>query len=431
MQSSRISVVVVLITAMLATAAGAQTKRLDYKSVEALKDAKFYLAQVEGNLKLFDERSAGWKVGDPNVPLREVEGMLSTRPQIDGYVQNIENRFKVLTVDHPEVNKEREHFAAVKAQLDKTFGHLNALKSGLAGVVKQGEGEEYKADAKRLEEINAMFRNAGILWTNRPEAVGIASQMVHVKAERQRIAEKYADLLKQSTPPAEEMKKSLARVDSVFGAFEEKAKEATAALPSEIDGHVSEAIKGAQEAVAQKKPAWFSPTSDIASRIRQAQEGAELLKALSPDAATPYLAKVADARKQVATMSEALQGDVLEAARCPDERYDAPDKAELTEAVKAKWAAEGNGAEVLKAGMNSAGWRREDRWEWNGGAWRHVDQSKTQGFIVAKIDDSTAAVYHVNFTKDHLNGDKVSTYFFDDPKAPPTLHQKVLLKNVK
>ena len=412
--------------------AHAQAK-LGYQQVQLLKDAAYYVLQVEGNLKKFDEKSAGWKVGDATVQMRDVEGMLGTRKQIDQYMTNAATRFKQLPADHPEVVKEKAQFDEVAKHIEKTFARLNEIKAGLSGVVAQGSGDEFKADFKRLQEINRLYQDTGLLVREPERDLETIKQLPAVREEPKRFAAKYAALLNQATPEAKDMKSSLAYFDEVMAKFDTRAAEWKANVGPRIEEFLNEATASAAQASAEKRPMWFSPTSDIASSIRQAQALNDLWAAFAPNApdVKASQAKVEDARKAVATAAKTLEADILAANKVPDERFSGPDKEELIAKMKEMWAKDGLKGDVLAAGMNSSGWQRETRWKWSGSAWYLVDYSWTQGFIVRKLDDTTAAVYHVNFSKDHLKEDRISLSLFDDLNEDPSIQRKILTKNIR
>ena len=60
-----------------------------------------------------------------------------------------------------------------------------------------------------------------------------------------------------------------------------------------------------------------------------------------------------------------------------------------------------------------------------------MDISRIQGHVIVKKDAATALIYHINFVKDHLAGDTITAYFFNDLKAEPEVTMKLALKNVK
>lgn len=422
-----------LVAVTLCTTVSAQQKRLDYRQAQALKDAIYYLDQTDGILEQIEERSKDWKVGDSKVPITEVDNLISNSERIGQYMTNAKTRFDTLPA-HPDVDSERERFNTVSKRLEASNKKLADIKAGLIGVVNKG-GAEYKADFDRLKEINQMYADPQIIDSRPDEAIEILKQLPNVKAERARIAEKYADLLNQPTDGARQMKDVLNYFDAVFGRFMQHADQYASESPPAIKNELDFAVQQAQTAVANKSPAYFGPEGGITQRLAMAKTRIDVLTALRPDSpeSKAALADYEATQVKIAETGKSLEANILEANRVPDERYSAADKDELIQIIKAKWAAEGTGGEPLKVGMNSAGWKRDTRWEWSSAdkAWYKVDKSKTQGYVLMKHSDSVAAVWYVNLVKDHLADDRVTAWFFDDPKEQPALIHQVLMKNVK
>jgi hypothetical protein len=434
MRSNRVTFLGILVACFSVAPAVAHAQaKLGYQQAQLLKDAAYYVLQVEGNLEKFDEKSANWKVGDSTVQMQDVEGILGTRKQLDQYMTNAASRFKQLPAAHPDVAAEKAHFDEVARHVEKTFSHLNEIKAGLSGVVAQGSGEDFKADFKRLQEINRLYEDSQLLRREPDRDIETIKQIAAVRAEPKRFAEKYAALLNQSTPEAQNMKRGLANFDQVMTDFDRRAAEWKQQIPAEIDQKLNGVIDDARRAVENKTPAWFKPENGIANSLKQTQGYVDLLAAFDPNGPDAKRAqeKIASTRAEVATIAKTMEADILEANRVPEDRFTGPDKDELVAKMKEKWAKDGLKGDVLAAGMNSSGWQRETRWEWNGNAWRKVDYSRTQGFIVRKLDDTTAAVYHVNFSKDHLQEDRISLGLFDDMKEEPSIERKILIKNIQ
>lgn len=431
-RSLRYALCCLIFSAAFSNPALAQQK-LDYRQTQALKDATYYLDQTDGILQQIEERSKDWKVGDSKVPITDVDNLISNSERITQYMKNAKDRFANLP-NHPSVNAEIDRFNAVLARLNASNKKLADVKAGLMGVVNKGGGEEYKNDFARLQEINQMYANPEMIYNQPEETIEIIKQLPNVKAERARIAEKYADLLNQPTGDAERMKGVLSYFDDVMKRFTQRADQFANESPAAIKQELDFAAQQAETAVANKTPAYFGPEGGITQRLGFAKTRIDVLTALRPDSneAKSALAAYEATKAKVADTGKTLEADMLAANRIPTERYSGSDKDQLIAIIKDKWQAEGNGAEPMQIGMNSAGWKRDTRWEWSSGdkAWYKIDKSKTQGFVVCKHNDEIAAIWYVNLVKDHLAEDRITAYFFNDPKSPPELNYSVLMKNV-
>ncbi len=425
---------VLLTTFALMTSASAQEKRLDYRQEQSLKDATYYLDQSEGILEQLNEKSKGWKVGDSSVQIQDVQNQLHNMDRVKQYITNTDNRLKQLPAENSKVKPEAERFAKVQKTYDTSRTRMEEIEKGLKGVVNKGSGGDYKADFDRLKEINQMFGNPQIFNTRPDSAVEIVKQIAPVKAERQRIATKYADFLKQSTPEANQMNSVLRYFDQQFGAFDAAATKYADEAPGAINAQVDETIKMAQGAAAEKKLGFFGQYGGIKSNLDQTEVRYKVLAAIKPDAPETAAArkKIDDGYAQVKQVRASLDADILNTNQVPDDQYNGPDKQQMIDAVKAKWSQSGVAGDVLKTGINSSQWKRDTYWRFNGtDTFYKEDASHAQGFVVVKTDDKVATIHYINLTKDHQASEKIEASFFDDPKKEADVSNKVLLKNVK
>jgi hypothetical protein len=432
MQKNRL--LYVLLSFLILTSTNAQEKRLDYRQEQSLKDAKYYLDQSEGMIQQLDEKSKGWKVGDATVQIQDVQNVIRNLDRVKQYITNTDNRFKELPAENSKVKPEAERLAKLRKSYEATRKHAEEVEKGLKGVVQKGSGAGYQADFKRLKEITQMFGNPQIFNTYPDGAIEIAKQIKPVKAERKRIAEKYADLLKQSTGEAEQMNSVLNYFDEQFGNFEKAANQYASEAPDEIAQAIDENVKTAKEAAAEKKLGFFGPYGGINSTFKQTEVRYNILAALQPDSPQTAAArkKIDDGYVQVKQVRASLDQELLATNRVPDDQYNGPEKQQMLDAVKAKWSESGVAGDVLKCGINSSDWKRDTYWRFDGtDTFYKTDRSKAQGFVVVKIDNKTATIYYINLTKDHLSNDKIEAFYFDDPKAEADVTRKILLNNVK
>src|SRR5207253_1746357 len=82
-----------------------------------------------------------------------------------------------------------------------------------------------------------------LIQTQPERAIEVVKQIQNVKDERKRIAEKYADLLKQDTGASQQMNSTLKYFDEVFGRFDKAATDYAARAPAEIDRGIGETTK--------------------------------------------------------------------------------------------------------------------------------------------------------------------------------------------
>jgi hypothetical protein len=424
---------VVLLTAVFAPCAIAQ-QRLNYKQEQDLKDAVYYLDQSEGLIEAIDQKSKGWQPGDSKVAITDVQTCLNTVAKVQGNLKNAGDRFARLPAN-PKVDPEKQRLEALTARLAEQDKRLSAITAGLEGVVNQGGTAEWKAAFDRLREINAMYADSQLF--QRPDrAVMVVTMLPAAKEERARIAQKYADLMNQPTPAARDMKGVLAYFDQVLAEHEQRATAYASESGPFIKQCLTKAREMADDAVKNRKPAFFGPEGGIAQQLKWADSRLNVLTALRPQAAeTRELANALKVtREQTAMLGQGLNDAIVDANRVPDDRYRGADRDALVQLVSDTWKADGLGGEPLAVGINSTGWDRDTRWEWSSTSteWYKVDVSRIQGYVVVKRDDQTAVLHYVNIVKNHMKQDRLTAGFLETPAVANTqVQRQIKLSNVK
>jgi hypothetical protein len=409
----------------------AQT-RLDYRQQKELKDATSYLDEVGGYIGGMEKALTGLKPGDPSVPIETVERLKTTRDKAAQRLGYANDRLKKLPAANADVTKQADRAAGFDKTLADLQGRIDAVAGGAEKAVQQGTGAAYQVDFDRLKEINQMFGDPQVL-EQRPEfALEIVKQIPAVKKERARIADKYADLLKQDTPQSRDMKAALAYFDGQFGRFDQAATAYANEAPGKIDENLNEALKMAKQAAEQNKPLFFGPDGGVNQRLRWAESRQAVLAVVDPDAGKSAARKIADARSQAEKLRVSLNEQIVRNNPAPQTAYHSSDADALIAIIKEKWASAGLPNDVLRVGINATTWQRSTRWEWDGvDTWRKVDKSHLQGFVAMKTSDTVANVYYVNLVKDHQADDKVTAHFFNDPKDERGVQYQFLIAKLK
>jgi hypothetical protein len=408
--------------------------RLDYKQEKLLKDAESYLDEAEGISKDLAEQIKNWRVGDSSIQIGTVENYITSKNTAVQRIGYANNRFKELPATNANVKKQVDRVKPLQEAIAASEKKLDEVHQSLKGVVAQGSGAGYKADFARLKEITQMFGNTQVFNTYPDGAITICSQMAPVKAERERMAKKYADLLKQQTGESEQMNSVLRYFDEQFGNFEKAANEYASESPGAIDQAVDENVKTAKEAAAEKKLGFFGPHGGINSSFKQTEVRYNVLASIQPNSPQTAAArkKIDDGVAQVKQIRASLDDQLLATNRPPEDQYNGADKQQMLDAIKAKWSQSGVAGDVLKSGINSSEWKRDAYWRFDGTDTFHkTDLGKSQGYVVVKTDDKIATVYYINLTMDHLANDKIEAFFFVDTNNQPHVTRNFLVTNVK
>jgi len=412
----------------VATAGG-----LDYRQKKDLTDGVDYLDEVDAYIADINKALAGMKPGDASVPIQQIQNVIAARDRALQRLGYAKARFAKLPADNADVAAASARVPALEKTLADVEPRIAEIKGGVMKVIEQGSGAGYKADFDRLREITVMYGNPQILQSQVERAAEVVKQMAATKAERVRIGEKYADLLKQDTPASNEMRGVLRNFDSVFGEFETAEKAYAAEAPAKLGAEIEELIRLGNEGVKENRPGYFGETGGVNSNLKFIEQRYTLMAAALPG--TPELAaarkRIEDARVQVKQMKAQLNDAIVKNNQPPNESYNGADKAELIKLITAKWAEGGNAKKVLKVGINSDNWQRQTYWQWQTDAWYKVDKSRIQGHVLVQGNDKEAHGYYINLVKDHLANDSIKLHFFNEPNEEVDATYRVLLSKVQ
>ncbi len=135
--------------------------------------------------------------------------------------------------------------------------------------------------------------------------------------------------------------------------------------------------------------------------------------------------------KQVAELQKSLSVKILEQNELPPDAYQQSDRQMLLKLIEEKWKQSGNNSPILKVGIVGANWTRNLSWEFQNSSLYKVDQSRLQGYVIVAHDAKLAVRHSINVRKDHVDNEKISLSFLNDPKAQPELTDQILRTKIK
>lgn len=394
-------------------AAPEKTPRLDYRQEEALKRAQYNLREAQG---------LGGKVGEivkridgeGEKPVHsEVKHALETLARAEqkhGYAMK---ELPALPADNPQV---AETVEAARSCGDLLGAYRSRLEGESAKLQKVSGMENYP----RYEDDMDLMRDFSRRYSNWQQIVQQPEELAKVIAEDgdcvkeiQRIAKTYQPLIDQKTKEGAALEKlglyCLEKRKGFTARLDAYRKE----LPGLFDGHVAEAEKISEEAVAEKKPLFFGPNGGIEQTLGFAEQKLIVLRAFGDDVAKPCEQKLTAARDRIAARARSLEAEIIAQNRLPSDRYRGADRDDLIKRATACWQEVEPGAKVLTARIPGEAWVRSTRWEWSAGAFHKVDKSKIQVQLVLQHDDKLAVIRPVNLYKYHLENDVIRAYRYD------------------
>ncbi len=251
------------------------------------------------------------------------------------------------------------------------------------------------------------------------------------RANIERIRKQFAARFAQPKQPWSELDWRLRSHESEVARFEQSVRDHVAS-PDHVQQDINYVRQFAQIAVDNQAPVWFQPDGGLYTRLSEARQRLAMLRLLDgeSDALTRAAADVEKVKQEVDQIAIGFTAQILESNPMPPDGYQDSDRDQLLKTLAEKWAAEGNGREVLKAGIVGPEWTRETKWVWENSAFHKTDTSRLQAWVLVPHNDQTAARHSLNFVIDHLANDSVSTWWVSDPAQEPALVSQVLLSKI-
>lgn len=419
----RVAALVVFVVAASSAHAFQSPAKLNYKQVQDLKDARFYLDQAEPEVDDLSAKAAELKprIGDPSVPLPQVLGYRQRLGNVVQKIQNANNRFKNLPLDHPEVREQAQRVAPMRDKLVAAERVFMDAERALRQALDGSNFPDLDKDLSRMKELSQQFNVAH--WINdSPElAIPLIRQFPPAVEEYKRLVAKYGAVIAQQGPAGQQMSAAIKRWERVAGDLESAMKQFVQEAPQSVGGHFDQAIKLAEQAVAEKKPAFFA--GGVADQMRYAQVKMEVLEAITAGQGDVYASlkkRFEETAAKIASIEASLAEDIIRGNRLPPDRYAGADREQLVALVRARWLESNPKDEILAVRLIGTEWKRETRWEWSSGnrAWEKVDRSRLQANVIVRMDESKALLGVVNLVKNHMEADVVTAPPWDKPDKP-------------
>lgn len=405
--------------------------KLDYQQEEKLKNARFHLREVEGKAAALADLVAQIQAaGDVrSFDHREVQAGMNTLADADRKVGHARAQLEGLPADGAGVKDVTDALAQVVAKLAAARQALTPVHEQLAGLINPASYPTLPADTERLRELARMYANPLILQENRGQAAELVGQMTAATAERERLTKAYAVLIVQDTPEGQQIAGASNGFANNVESFSAAVEQQKQSLPGEIRSDLAQAQKLAEQAAAEKKPAFFN--GGIPQQMAFAEEKLKLFAAIDPAGAKPLAGELAATRASLQKAQDALREDIINANELPPDRYTGADRDAVIARAKDALSVHMPNAKVLAARIPGENWRRETMWRLSGDTWSKSDRSKLQVQLIVERDGKLAEIRPVNMWRDHLANDEViGTPLFaaDEELAPQSLMLRAKVK---
>jgi hypothetical protein len=290
------------------------------------------------------------------------------------------------------------------------------------------------ADAKQLEQDvdkiktwAATYGDARLLEEDPAKLAEVVAQAPKVKEEVKAIIARYD----AKSAEGRKIQFPLGYFERQMSAFDGRIETFKRDAPGQITKDLDEVERMSDEAVAQRKPLYF--TGGVPQHMRWAAEKLGVLAAIDAEAAKPLQARYETIKPTLPKKQAALRNDIIAANEPPRDNYSGPDKAKLIEVAKAAWKEKHPDHEVVAVRIPGNQWKRDVRWTLQSDlrTWEKTDRSKLQAQLLVKSssDPKLLEVHVVDLYKDHLAGDTIRAVRWDAKDVP--VQNLILAEKVK
>ena len=313
------------------------------------------------------------------------------------------------------------------------FQPVLVLLTALLPLIAHAQSPAEKAESIRLKlrEVDQSISAPEYVGRNVDSDLAAIENLKQYRTYVKEVAAEFSGQIRTSQQPFANLGFTIDALTQHMDRFEASAREygSTAMIQADLD-HI---LKMAKQAVQYQAPAYFRPENDISLRTEAAKVRIKYLAAFAPDSAEWKSAreKLATTTKEVAAIQQSLSAKILEQNDLPPDAYNQPDREALLKLIRDKWSQSGNKAPILKVGFVAPDWNRSVAWEIQNRTLYKLDRSRLQGYVIVALDANLAVRHSINLVKDHIDGDKISAGFLNDPKAEPVLADQILRSKLK
>lgn len=395
--------------------------KLDYKQEEQLKNARFYVREIEGLNNALQELAGNVRgVQDvTSLDHRVIQQGINTIAKARERAATTHQHLDPLPADGQGVKPVADQLQQLMAGVDSAEQVLGPIHAKLSAAVDPNSYANLAADTERLRELTRMFANPNILVEDPQQAAERMTQAPAALAERERLVTQYAVIVNQQTEDGKRVGDVSRYFTEKYMAFLAAADQRKAALPGEIEADLNEANSLADQAAAEQKPLFF--TGGIPQRMEWAETKLVLYKALDPQGAGAMEQKIAATRQNLKARQDALRDAIIASNEMPADTYAGDDRDSLVKIATNALKEQQPDADVLAARIPSQAWKREQLWRNQTGDWYKIDRSRLQVQLIVKHDDKLAVIQPINMWMDHLSSDQITAFplFEKDEELQP------------
>jgi hypothetical protein len=287
---------------------------------------------------------------------------------------------------------------------------------------------DYKQDVERLKAMYKNYKNPASVFRNPEKAKILVPKFQNEYAFFNNLPEKYEALLKINK--AGSIPTWIRTNQKYLEKFEKYQSDYAAQLPQKLTAMIDGALKMAEKAKADNKPAFFK--GGVKQQVNSADALLSIyvvIKGENDPAVLELDKKFTTVKKKINDIEIAMAEELLGSVRAPEDMYSGSDKNKLKKMIEQEWKKLYPNDKILAVRLNSADWKRTTDWKWNNSGWYKVDTSVLPARVILKTDNNIATIYPAFINKDHLKNNRLNVGAHT--KKSGYVIQNMLLKNFR
>jgi len=288
----------------------------------------------------------------------------------------------------------------------------------------------YQADLDQLKRLHDKYNNSTDSFSNSKRGKELVLSYPDDASYFNTLPKKYAPLINFKRPEGEVILTRMKNISEKMKMFHEAKTAYGEKLPADIETGIHKAIAMAKQAVADKRPMFF--TGGVKQLMDGALEDVEMLETIKgKEDAGAVKSREFYTKTQVEldAMAKTMEEEIIAGTQAPVEVYGGSDKNTLKKMMESKWKAKYPNDEILAIIFSVENWKRDTTWSYNNSnEWKKYDKSYLPVRVVVKTSDSIASVYVAYINKDHMSNDEIKIGL--ETKTGGYVVEKMLIKNL-
>lgn len=325
------------------------------------------------------------------------------------------------------------------------FNRLEAVKVTIADLEKKLQPKwelydkytnianypTYQADLDQLKRLHDKYNNSTGSFSNPKRGKELVLSYPDDANYFNALPKKYAPLINFKRPEGEVILTRMKNISEKMNMFHDAKKAYGEKLPGDIETGISKAVEMAKQAVADKKPMFF--TGGVKQLMDGALEDVEMLETIKgkEDAGAIKCRELYTKTKaELDGMAKSMEEDIIAGTEAPKELYSGSDKNTLKKMMEDKWKAKYPNDQILAIIFSVENWKRDTTWSYNNSnEWKKYDNSYLPVRVIVKSSDTIASIYVAYINKDHMSNDEIKIGL--ETKTGGYVVEKMLIKNLK